>query len=61
MLRRTHNGTEHEVVAEVVGFTYAGQTFTSLSAVAKRIAGCQVNGFAFFGLKGTASAAGGAQ
>ncbi|MFM8727165.1 MAG: DUF2924 domain-containing protein, partial [Planctomycetaceae bacterium] len=32
------------------GFEYAGQTFRSLSAVAKSVTGTHINGFLFFKL-----------
>jgi Protein of unknown function (DUF2924) len=50
VLRKAHKGTTHEVTVKEDGFDYQGTHFTSLSTVAKAIAGTAWNGFAFFGL-----------
>lgn len=54
LLTRTYKGQllEIEVLAE--GFSYDGERFSSLSAVAKHITGSHVNGYRFFGLGGAA-------
>jgi hypothetical protein len=48
ILRRVHNGIEHEVRVCADGFEHAGTRFKSLSAVAKHITGTPWNGFLFF-------------
>ena len=50
VLRRVHQGVEHEVTVGLDSFEYAGERFKTLSAVAKRIAGGPWNGYLFFGL-----------
>ncbi len=58
VLTRDFDDVEHKVI--VLGpkdFEYRGQRFKSLSAVAKRITGCQWSGPAFFGLKSNAKEA----
>jgi hypothetical protein len=52
VLRREHGGTVHEVAIAAEGFRYRGQSFTSLSTIAKQITGSIWNGFVFFGLRG---------
>lgn len=53
-LVREYNNREHRVLALPDGaFSYDGQNFKSLSAAARHIAGCQVSGPVFFGLKRT--------
>jgi hypothetical protein len=49
-LWREAHGMTHEVLVAEQGFTYEGQTYRSLSAVASKIAGAHCNGFAYFGL-----------
>ncbi len=51
-LLKTYKG--QRVVVEVLhdGFSYEGQVFRSLSAVARAITGTHWNGWAFFGLNG---------
>ena len=44
-------GRTHEVLVEVGGFRWEGQTYRSLSAVATAIAGSKWNGPRFFGLR----------
>ena len=42
------NGTQYEVEVLKDGFSYAGQKFRSLSAIAKKITGTKWNGLKFF-------------
>lgn len=51
-LRRIVGDNTHEVQVLEQGFTYRGQAFKSLSAIAKAITGTAWNGYLFFGLKG---------
>jgi hypothetical protein len=44
-------GTAHRVVVTEGGFAYAGQTYTSLSEIARLITGTNWNGPRFFGLR----------
>jgi hypothetical protein len=48
MLRREHGGRLHEVVVGLSECVYGGARYRSLSAVAVKIYGGQVNGYAFF-------------
>lgn len=50
-LTRQWQGRSHEVLVEVGGFRWEGQTYRSLSAVATAIAGSKWNGPRFFGLR----------
>lgn len=50
MIRQWQN-TTHTVTAVADGYEWNGQTYKSLSAVAKAITGTNWNGFAFFGIK----------
>lgn len=50
-LLREWQGTTHEVRVLEAGFDHAGQTYTSLSAVARAITGTPWSGPLFFGLK----------
>ena len=50
VLRRTHDGIEHEVTVLGDGFEYHGERFKSLSVLASKIAGTRWNGYGFFGL-----------
>src|SRR5215218_3670909 len=50
-LIRQWAGTAHRVVVTQDGFAYAGQTFTSLSEIARLITGTNWNGPRFFGLR----------
>lgn len=50
VLTRTYKRTELQVKVLDDGFEYAGNAYTSLSAVAKAITGAHVNGFHFFRL-----------
>ena len=49
LLREWH-GTTHEVIVTDTGFFWEGQTYKSLSAVARAITGAKWNGHRFFGL-----------
>jgi hypothetical protein len=57
VLTRSHNGASHHVTVLADGFTYDGEHYKTLSAIARHITGTAWNGFSFFGLK--ANAAGG--
>jgi hypothetical protein len=50
-LLREWQGTTHEVRVLDTGFDYAGQTYKSLSAVARAITGTPWSGPLFFGIK----------
>lgn len=50
-LLREWRGATHEVRVMAQGFEYAGQTYKSLSRVARTITGTPWSGPAFFGLK----------
>jgi len=50
LLREWH-GETHEVLVLDKGFAWRGETYTSLSAIARAITGAHWNGWAFFGLK----------
>ena len=50
-LIREWAGTAHRVVVTEDGFAYAGQTYTSLSEIARLITGTNWNGPRFFGLR----------
>jgi DUF2924 family protein len=50
-LFREWHGETHEVLVVDKGFTWRGQTYSSLSAIARAITGAHWNGWAFFGLK----------
>jgi hypothetical protein len=56
VLVREHEGTMHEVVIVPGGYLWNGQSFTSLSTIAKRITGTSWNGPRFFGLRSNRSA-----
>jgi hypothetical protein len=49
-LVREWNGLAHTVVVEEDGFSYAGQSYRSLSAIAREITGARWSGPRFFGL-----------
>ena len=49
---REHQGEIHEVMVAPGGFCWAGQTYSSLSAIARKITGVSWNGPRFFGLRG---------
>ncbi len=48
---REHNGKLHEVTVLDEGFEYEGETYRSLTEIAKAITGTKWSGPAFFGLK----------
>ena len=48
---REHEGEIHEVIVASGGFYWAGQTYSSLSAIARKITGVSWNGPRFFGLR----------
>jgi hypothetical protein len=50
LLREWH-GETHEVLVLDKGFAWRGETYASLSAIARAITGAHWNGWAFFGLK----------
>jgi len=50
ILKKTYKGELHEVIVGEATFEYRGQSYRSLSALAKQIAGCAWNGYTFFGL-----------
>lgn len=50
-LAREHDGVLHRVMVLEGGYAWEGNTFASLSAVAKAITGTNWNGHRFFGLK----------
>ncbi len=50
-LLREWQGTTHEVRVLDAGFVYAGQTYKSLSAIARAITGTPWSGPLFFGIK----------
>ncbi len=53
VLSRTYRGQHVAVTVLADGqFDYAGQTYKSLSAIAKAVTGSHWNGYLFFGLKG---------
>jgi hypothetical protein len=49
---REYQGQLHEVVVVPEGFLWAGQTYRSLSTIARKITGTTWNGPRFFGLRG---------
>lgn len=51
-LVREWGGVRHEVAVVDGGFAYAGETFASLTALARKITGSKRSGHLFFGLKG---------
>ena len=50
ILKRKYEDKEHTVKVLDQGFDYRGETFRSLSGIAKKITGCSWNGFTFFDL-----------
>ena len=50
-LIREYQGINYEVVVAEAGFVYRGQTYKSLSAIARKITGTRWNGPLFFGLR----------
>jgi hypothetical protein len=57
VLRREFGSEIHEIEVLVDGFTYRGERFPSLSAVARHITGTRWNGYRFFGIARTEGAA----
>jgi hypothetical protein len=55
---REHQGRVHEVVVTPDGFLWAGETYASLSTIARKITGTSWNGPRFFGLRGRAGGPG---
>lgn len=55
ILTRPYKGGVVQVRVLAAGFEYDGQTFPSLSAVAKKVTGSHCNGFHFFRLTGRAA------
>ncbi len=49
---RQYRGELHEVFVAPNGFTWQGETYASLSVIAKKITGTSWNGPRFFGLRG---------
>jgi hypothetical protein len=47
---REHQGRVHQVVVVPDGFLWAGQTYASLSVIARKITGTRWNGLKFFGV-----------
>jgi Protein of unknown function (DUF2924) len=54
---REHQGKLHEVLVVPGGFCWQGQTFASLSTIARKITGTSWSGPRFFGLRGIAEPA----
>ncbi|TWT51755.1 hypothetical protein KOR42_34420 [Thalassoglobus neptunius] len=50
ILRRDYKGATHRVTVLESGFEYRGESYASLTAVAREITGSRWNGFLFFGL-----------
>ena len=50
VLTRVYKGHEIKVIVRPDGFEYEGQTYASLSAVARAVTGSRWNGYLFFGL-----------
>jgi len=53
VLVREHDGVLHEVFVTPEGYCWRGETFSSLSTIAKRITGVSWSGPRFFGLRGS--------
>src|SRR5918993_2673887 len=51
LLVREHEGVLHRVTVQAKGFEWSGQSFRSLSEVARAITGTRWNGPRFFGLR----------
>lgn len=52
VITRRYKGVEQSVEVLADGFNWNGETYPTLTAVAKAMTGQHLNGFAFFGLKG---------
>ena len=50
VITRRYKGVEHSVEVLADGFIWNGETYPTLTAVAKAMTGQHLNGFAFFGL-----------
>jgi len=50
IIQRSYQGKTIAVTVLEEGFSYDGQTYGSLSAIAQRVTGTRWNGFLFFGL-----------
>jgi len=48
---RQYKGRQVRVVVLSDGFEYEGQKYKTLTAVAKHVTGCHMNGFRFFRLE----------
>jgi hypothetical protein len=57
LIRDKHEGEIHEVIVAPGGLYWAGRTYSSLSAIARKITGTSWNGPRFFGLRGNDEAA----
>jgi hypothetical protein len=55
ILVREYKGEMHQVTVLEEGYAWQGQTYASLSAVARAITQTNWNGFVFFGLRQAAS------
>lgn len=51
ILTRSYKGRTLQVQVRADGFQFEGETFKSLTAIAKQVTGAHWNGFAFFGLQ----------
>ena len=56
VITKDWRGQQLQVRVLADGFEYEGESFPSLSAVAKHLTDTQINGFKFFGLNGKAAA-----
>jgi len=56
VLTKSYKGRDLKVVVNEGDFTFDGQTFRSLSAIARRVTGVAWNGFLFFNLMPTGKA-----
>jgi hypothetical protein len=50
VLTGSYKGKDYKATVDAAGFIYRGKEYRSLSAIAREICGCAMNGFAFFGL-----------
>jgi hypothetical protein len=57
VITKTYKGRDLTLTIRAEGFEVEGKVYKSLSAAAKDIAGCNWNGYVFFGLKKRAAAA----
>ena len=51
LLVREYKGEMHRVTVMAEGYAWRGQTYPTLSGVARAITGANWNGYVFFGLK----------